>query len=124
MTRRNHPEETLQRAVAQYLDLALPEDCWWTSIPAGGGGRIRGAILKGMGYKPGTPDILIIWNGRGYWIELKVEKRGLSAAQKACHDRLRIAGSVVSRCYAVDEVEGQLKWWGLPLRASTKARAA
>ncbi len=124
MTRRQHPEAALQRTVKRYLDVALPSDCWWTTIPAGGGGKVRGAIIKGMGYKPGTPDIEIIWQGQAHFIELKAGKQPLSKVQDACHADLVAAGAHVAVCRSVAAVEGTLRGWGLPLRATTGARAA
>lgn len=38
--------------------LALP--AWHTTFPAGGGGEMRGRILKSLGLKSGVPDILIV----------------------------------------------------------------
>ena len=123
MTRRQHPEEALQRTVAAYLDLALPEDACWTTIPAGGGGRVRGAKLKGMGYKPGFPDILIIYQDGAYLIELKSARGRLSPTQIAMHKRLRIAGAMVCTAKSVEDVEVFLRMYML-LRASTGTRAA
>jgi len=119
--RRQHPEESLQRAVAAYLDLALPEDACWTTIPAGGGGRVRGAKLKGMGYKAGWPDLQIVYRGRLICIELKSEKGRLSKPQKAMHERLTLAGAAVFTATSLAEVEHILHCFGMQLRASTRA---
>ena len=108
-------EESLHRAVAQYLDLALPPGVWWTTIPAGGGGRIRGAKLKACGYKAGTPDILIVGTACPAFIELKTAKGRLSPAQKVCHAGLKDAHAWVAVCRSLAEVEGTLKGWGIPL---------
>ena len=116
----NRPEQALQQAVARYLDVALPDDAWWTAIPAGGGGRLRGAILKGMGYKAGTPDILIVWQGRAYWIELKAPKGAVSKAQVATFERLRYAGATVDVCRSVHEVADMIEAY-FPTKASVSA---
>jgi hypothetical protein len=119
MTRRNHPEESLHIAVAQFLDLALPDDAVWTTIPAGGGGKVRGAHLKAMGYKPGWPDILVVYRGRTICIELKAPGGTLSKPQKALHPRLTLAGALVYTAKRIEEVEGFLRVL-MPLRASTQ----
>lgn len=85
-------ERAFHKTVAQYLNYALPKDAWWTTIPAGGGGLIRGVHLKAMGYKAGTPDILIIWRGEVYWIELKADGGRLSRSQSDTSQSLRVAG--------------------------------
>jgi len=120
---RRHPEESLHRAVACFLNVALVDDAFWTTIPAGGGGRVRGAILKAMGYRRGTPDILIVWQGKAYWIELKAKNGRVSGAQWEVRKALARAGSHVGFAYSADEVESLLRCWGIPLRA-TMGRAA
>ena len=123
MKRRN-PEEQLHRAVARFLDVALPEDAWWSTFPSGGGGKIRGARLKAMGLKAGVPDILIIWRGEAFWIELKAKGGRVSSAQWETRTAIARAGSHVGFVYGVDEVDSLLRAFGVPLRASTGRIAA
>jgi len=115
--RRADVEAQLQRAVAEYLDVALPADAVWTAIGHGGGGKTRGAILKGMGVKAGMPDIMIIWRGQVIFIELKAGRGGLSRAQKAFHDRLYLAGASITVCRCLSDVHVFLGTRGVPLRA-------
>ncbi len=124
MTRRKHDEDDLHITVAQYLDLALPERAVWTTIPAGGGGKVRGARLKAMGYKAGFPDIQIFYEGRVICLELKSKKGRLSPAQKAMHEQLTSAGVLVFTARSVPEVEGFLRGCCVQLKATTGARAA
>ena len=119
MTRRANLEEQLHRSVAQYLNVALPDAACWTTIPAGGGGKIRGAHLKAMGYRAGWPDIEIVWRSRVYYIELKAEKGAVRPNQKDCHADLLAAGAPVAVCRSIPAVEGTLQAWGFPLKATT-----
>ena len=112
-----HPEQALQRAVAHYLNLALPDDAWFTAFPAGGGGRVRGAILKGMGLKAGVPDILIVWRGRAYWLELKAPGGRLNMAQGVTFHRLWRCDSPAVVARNLDDVWQALTEWGIPSRA-------
>ena len=76
---RAHPEQQLQQAAAELLSRILPDTVLWTAIGHGGGGRVRGAILKSMGLRAGVADLLISWSDpyiRVLWIEMK-SKRGL-----------------------------------------------
>ena len=120
MRRRRHPEDDLQKAVKKFLDIALPPDAIFHHSP-NGGWRVKreAAKFKEMGVKAGWPDITIIWNGgRSWFIELKIDRNTPSLAQLACHTALRLAGSKVEVCKSLDEVEVQLRDWGIPLAAS------
>ncbi len=128
--RRKQPEQTFQCQVKEYLDLALPTpDAWYTAIPAGGGGKVRGAILKGMGYRAGTPDMLVIYKPGAWitgviWLELKSVSGKLSKAQKLCRDDLIAAGCKWALVRSLDDVENALKRFGVPLRATVGQQAA
>lgn len=109
------PELALQVAVTQFLALALPASVFWTSFPSGGGGRIRGALLKHSGLKAGVPDLLLIHNGHAFMVELKIKKSYLSAVQKDIHAQLNAVGCPVRTCRSLLELEATLRGWGLPL---------
>lgn len=116
-------EEQLHRAVAEYLTTVIDSSVVeWSTFPAGGGGRVRGAKLKAMGLRPGLGDILILPRGRcACWIELKAAKGTVKPEQKAMHQRLRDLGCLVAVCRSVDEVEGVLKAWMIPMRGRIAA---
>ena len=117
--RRQNPEQVLHMAVADYLTRALSIDdgVWWTTFPAGGGGKVRGAFLKRMGLKAGVPDILIIRDGRAYWIELKAKAGKLSPAQWKSKGDMSQAGSPMHLCRSLDDVQRFLIAWAIPIRA-------
>lgn len=109
-------EAQLQRAVAGYLSWALTAP--WTAMPAGGGGEMRGKILRGMGLRPGWPDLQLVGPGGVYYgIELKAEKGVLSKAQVECHSTIIAAGGHVAVCRSLEDVQAALRIWGIPLRA-------
>jgi hypothetical protein len=113
---RSAPEQRLQRAVAEYLAWALDPPAWFSAFPAGGGGQMRGLILKGLGLKAGVPDILIVHRGRAWWIELKSVKGSVSAVQNSVHGALSDAGCDVKVCRTLDDVRASLALWGIPTR--------
>lgn len=104
----DRPEEVLQRAVAAFLDMALPDDAAWFHVPNQRGTRKRweNALLKALGVKAGVPDCCIVYRGRAAFIELKASGGGLSETQKAMQRRLTLAGAVVMTCHSLEEVEG------------------
>jgi hypothetical protein len=118
-----HPEAALQRTIAAYLSWALAPPAYWSAIGHGGGGQMRGRILKGMGVKAGLPDILIVHDGIAHWIELKAEKGVLSDAQIVTHAALRAAKCPVAVVRSLDELRLLLAgpWWPIPLRESKPA---
>lgn len=125
-------ENSLHWHVAHLLETHLAEPAWFTTFPAGGGGEMRGTILKGLGLKSGVPDILIvnpvavIFNGElttmpmVYWIELKKAKSGqLSDAQLETHPRLHATGCVIAVCETLEQVQAALHSWRLPYQSKT-----
>lgn len=119
------PEETIHRAVAAYLKVALPGACYWTSIPNQRGTRKRFemGILKALGVKAGAPDIILCWDGRFIGIELKAPGGKLSDNQESTSDSITLAGGVYTVARSVDDVDGFLRIIGVPLRASLRAAA-
>ncbi len=109
-------EHQLQRAVADYLDRALPADAFWTSIDSAGRGAIAGARMKRRGVRPGTADILVLCSRLCIWIELKVGRGALTAAQKRFAKAALAAGHYVYVCRSVDDVQAALTTM-MPLRA-------
>ena len=126
--RRKTPEQDFQKDVADFLTLALPfPDAWFTTIPAGGGGKVRGAKLKAMGYRAGTPDMLVIYRrplvGRAsdvivIWLEFKAPNKWPTKVQKQCRDDLIAAGCKWALVRTLDDVQRALERFGVPLRAS------
>lgn len=116
-------EYAIQCAVVGYLTLALPKGCGvaWTCHPSGGGGHVRGAMLKRAGLRPGWPDLELYHDGRAFFIEMKTDKGRLSKAQTECHADLWAAGCHVAVCRSVDDVTRILRSWGIPNRIERTA---
>jgi hypothetical protein len=134
MRKRRRPEDSFQRSVCAFLEIALPHDATWFAVPNGGvRSPIEAAIMKGLGVKAGAPDILCFWSGRGFAIELKrppvVLKSGkvssakpdVSDAQEAMHARLQAAGVPVCVAQSLEAVADFLVGEGVPLRARVGA---
>lgn len=111
-------EADIHRAVAVYLQTVLdPRQVWWSTFPSGGGGQIRGALLKSMGLKAGVPDILVIPARKpAHWIELKAEGKYLEPHQRALHASLEGLGCKVSVCRSIDDVRETFAEWGIPTK--------
>ena len=122
--RRLTPEQDFQMQVKKFLELALPTpDAWFGASAAIGTSRTTGGILQGMGYKPGTPDMVVIWKPKHFgpvvlWLELKAGRGKPSDVQKQCREDLVAAGCKWALCRTLDDVERALRRFGVPLRAS------
>ncbi len=113
------PEQALQKAVAAYLDAVLVPPWYYTAIGHGGGGKVRGAILRGMGLKAGVWDILILGPDRFIgWIELKSATGRLSPEQKAFGAMAHSFGHHVGSATSIGEVRLGLWLWEIPTRES------
>lgn len=117
------PEDQLQTSVAAYLDRALPSSSWWTATANGaflGGDTKRRAIqsarMKRAGVKNGTPDILILWDGRLFTIELKVGKGKLTDAQRDASDAIVNAGGGWTCARSIEDVQAFLAGHNVPIR--------
>jgi hypothetical protein len=112
--KRSQPERELQRALIEHLSWRAPAGTWWTHFPAGGRrSRVTGAILKGMGTKPGCPDIFILSHGKLFGLELKAGRNGLSPAQVETHAAMRAAGAAIGTAGTLDDAIAILSEWGL-----------
>lgn len=125
--RRKTPEQELHLAVAAFLRHAVRPPVFWTTFAAGGGGRLRGAFLNGMGLKAGVPDILVFAPcemagvSLVLGIELKAGKGTLGPHQIETHLDLELAGVRCHVARSVDDVDIILATNGVPLRARVLA---
>lgn len=108
-------ESLVQGALVQFLAVALPE-AWVTAIPGGDGRQTRA-----VGYVSGTPDLVMIFRGRAFFIETKRPGKGAEKHQTACHVEIARAGAPTAVCRTVDELVAACREWGLPLRARVNA---
>jgi hypothetical protein len=83
--------------------------------PPNGGYRkpIEAAILKGLGVRPGLPDVIAIKGGQVFAIELKTEGGRATSAQLQAIEDLRAAGAHAEVCRGLDAAIKQLEDWQL-----------
>jgi hypothetical protein len=123
--RHKHPEQALQRQVAEYLAWALPDPWYFTAVGHGGGGEMRGRILKGLGVKAGVPDLVILGPARFIgWLEMKSPTGRLSPPQVAFRDMALVFGHRWELTRSLDEVRATLEFWHVPTREVKPATAA
>jgi hypothetical protein len=111
-------EQTLQKALADHLRARAAVGTYWFH-PANGGARtaIEGAILKACGVRAGTPDLILIKDGKTFGLELKANGGRASEAQAQAHQEA--AGAEVAVAVGIDDALAQLERWQL-LRGRTQ----
>ena len=130
MNRRGTPEADLQRAVVTALRFALPKGaiihhCANEVTEAGPRGAKRQAILVGMGVHPGFADLIILFDGKVLFLELKSLKGRLSPAQEAFRDAVLAQGFGWALVRSLDDALGALADHGFTMRiASPSGRVA
>lgn len=115
-----HSEALFHYQVANYLRFAIREPWFWTTFPAGGGGKARGAQLKRAGLMAGMPDILVVGPGKLVGLELKTAVGRQSPDQKAVAARFERCGWPYLLARNLDEVEVLLGASGVPLKAKAR----
>jgi VRR-NUC domain len=102
------PESAIQKAVFQHLATRSAAHTFAFHVPNGGWrSPIEAAILKGMGVRPGVPDLIVIKDGLPFALELKAEGGRLSAAQSEALEEMRTAGADVGVAHGLDAA---LRW--------------
>jgi hypothetical protein len=119
---RSRPEQQIQRAIFQHLELR-GASTMFAFHPANGGWRssVEAAILKGMGVRAGVPDIIAIKDARCYALELKAPDGRLTPVQRDAHAALLAAGVEVAVAYGLNDALARLEAWGM-LRGSCQGR--
>jgi hypothetical protein len=115
------PEEDLQKTIVRFLGTALPPDSFMFAVPNQRGTRkkFEMGILKALGVRAGTPDLVILHRGRFFGLEVKAPQGGrLSDNQADAADAIVNAGGFYSVVRSVEEVERCLRGWGVILRAT------
>ncbi|MDF7673518.1 VRR-NUC domain-containing protein [Acetobacteraceae bacterium ESL0709] len=117
-------EDDLHKAVASLLTVIIAEQgklsplgVWWCSIEHRNAKSAReGARRKRRGVIAGIPDIMIGYDHRSFWIELKTDKGTLSTTQKCFHAVLRASGHVVDVCRSLEDVRACLEANRIPVQ--------
>lgn len=112
-------EDAVQRAIIDMLAHCLAGSAEWLHIANKPRTPIQGRREKFLGAKSGTPDLLIVADGRAYWMEVKRHDGRVSVEQVKMHARLRRAGCPVALVRSVDDAYQALAAWGLLRRNAT-----
>jgi hypothetical protein len=112
--RRQRPEDVIQRAVFQHLRTRATPGVF-AFHPANGGYRrpTEAAIIKGLGVTAGVPDVIAIYQGRCYGMELKASGGRPTPKQLQTIAALEAAGAYCCIAEGLDRAIAVLEAWGL-----------
>jgi hypothetical protein len=123
--KRRRPEQELQKAVLQHLAWRGVRGLFAFHYPAGGWrSSVEAAIFKSLGVAAGVPDILIIYDGHIFALELKTASGHLTQIQIETQARMRAAGATVSTAVEIDAALETLEQWGLLRPDASNRRSA
>jgi len=98
--RRRQLESSIQRTVIETLAWCARPDVFAFHVPLGGYRRpVEAAILKSVGTVAGIPDVLCIFEGRVFALEIKTERGRVTDVQRVTHERLRRSRSSSDGAY-------------------------
>lgn len=115
------PEEVLQKAVVQWLNLTGP-DAIWFAVPNQKGTRstFEQKLLVALGLKAGVADLVfVLADGRAAFIELKTGEGRQNPDQVAFEAECVRRGVPYVVCRSIPEVQGVLDAWRVNLRRRT-----
>ena len=114
IARRRQPEVQLQRVVLEHLRWRGVSRLFVFHYPAGGWrSPIEAAIFKSLGVVAGVPDLLLVYQGQLYGLELKTAHGRLTPTQIDTQQRMRNAGAIIATAVEIDAALDILEGWGL-----------
>lgn len=115
-------EEQLQRQIADWLCVSVPDGLWWTAVnPIPAKSKAAAGVSKAMGMKAGAPDLVLCYRGRLVGVELKGPKGSLSPSQRECHAEIQQAGGTITVVRSLKEFVGFLDVLGVQHRGGLMA---
>lgn len=113
-------EASLQESLFAELQVTLPFDAFVFAVPNGGSRHPAEAKnLQKQGVVAGVPDLILIYRGKAFGLELKSEKGRTSDSQLKTFPKLRTAGMRIEVARTRNEAVEHIKEMGIPLRLAT-----
>lgn len=107
-------EQAIQRAVFAHIDARGAPGLFAFHVPLGGYRKpTEAAIFKGLGTKPGVPDIVLIHRGQVFGLELKRVGGRATLKQMETIGLMEAAGAFTCIAEGLDRALKVLEDWGL-----------
>lgn len=109
-------EATLQARLFKDLQILLPRDAFVFAVPNGGKRNVIEAVnLKRQGVVAGIPDLVLIYRGKAFGLELKAKNGSLQDSQRDTFPKLQGAGMRIEVARSHSEAIERIKEMGIPL---------
>jgi hypothetical protein len=119
---RHSPEDALQIAVVKLLSYQRVEGLVWTAVnPKPFKTPATAAKSKALGMRAGWPDLMFIYRGVPFAIELKSKHGRPSDVQTGMHVQMEAAGCAIFVCASVEEVLDALRFMDVPINMRVAA---
>lgn len=112
--KKKRPEQAIQIAVFDHIrSRGMPGV--YAFHPANGGYRkpIEASILKRLGVVAGTPDVIIVHEGKCFCMELKASTGRMAEKQIEAISQLQRAGAITAVCIGLNRAIRTLEDWGI-----------
>lgn len=107
-------EAQIQRNVFEHIRLRRQPGVFAFHPPNGGWRtKVEGAILQGLGVVAGVPDIIILYKGHCYGLELKALGRQPTEVQLKVKEEMEAAGATWAFAQGLNAAIGYLERWGV-----------
>jgi hypothetical protein len=107
-------EDEIQRTVFQHIRARGVAGLVAFHVPNGGKRKpIEAAILKGLGVRSGVSDIIAVYGGKIFALELKTEDGRPTKAQIEFLSDIERAGAFIAMPRGLDAAIATLEAWGL-----------
>jgi hypothetical protein len=101
-------EQQIQKAVFAHLkQRAIQSTFFWHPFSGGFRKPKEAAIYKGLGAIAGLPDVMVLYEGKTFGLELKADNGKLSDTQRNTIEAMRAAGATIGVAHGIDEA---LRW--------------
>lgn len=108
----------MQTALVNELRLTLPKNAFAFAVPNGGSRHVVEATnLKRQGVVAGIPDLILVYAGKAFGLELKAKNGRISDSQAQTFPKLRDAGMRIEVARSRNEAIQHIKDMGIPLRS-------
>lgn len=107
----------MQVALFRDLQIMLPHDAIVFAVPNGGSRNVIEVVnMKRQGLTPGIPDLLIVYRGKVFGLELKSQSGAMTDSQKTMFPKLRTAGMRIEIARSHSEAIQHIRDMAIPLR--------